>query len=87
MLVLEMERNGGFGEKANSSASLFLFPSMLRLWLILDLFLFSGDNVLGFCQLHCWGKSGRPRPSACLDPAWPVGVEVTALVSDGFLAC
>lgn len=62
----QVERNGGFGEKADSSASLCLFPRMLRLWLVLDLLLFSGESVLGFCQLHCWGKSGRPRPSACL---------------------
>lgn len=78
----------GFGEKANSCASLCLFPVMLQLWFILDLLLFFRENIPGLCQLQGWGKkSGRPGPSACLASAEPVGVEVTASVSDVFLAC
>lgn len=58
-----------FGKKANGCVSLRLFPSMLRLWFILGLLLFSRENVPGLCQLHGWGKSGRPGPSACLGSA------------------
>lgn len=75
-----------FGEKANSCVSVpFSLPATTLAFL--DLLLLSRENVPGLCQLHGWGKSKRPRPSARLASAEPVGVEVTALVSDVFLAC
>lgn len=68
MGVLEMERHHSFGEKAHGCVSLSLFPSMLRLWLILGLLLASRENVPGLCQPHGWGKRGEAW-SACLASA------------------
>lgn len=60
MGVLEMERHHSFGEKAHGCVSLSLFPSMLRLWLILGLLLVSRENVPGFASLVAGGRGGRP---------------------------
>lgn len=50
--VLKMDRHHSSREKAHGCIYLRLFPSILRLWLILGLLLLSRENVPRLCQPH-----------------------------------